>query len=120
MINGHFWPVWKNIYTDQHLRNCKIPINVKNMQGNEADSNDYREACKRCFLYFKRNFEEEIHPDMVDYVKGSWLIIIEELLRSLENLPKLYIKLIDFVQEFMTKGANHFEQIYMQRLDPVI
>ena len=81
LVNGHFWPVWKNIHSDQHLKNEKIPDDVKQMQG--QDENDYRSVCQRCFLYVKRNFADEIPPELIDYTKGSQLIIVEEFLKSL-------------------------------------
>lgn len=49
------WPVWRNIYYEQHLVNPKIPKEVKEMTQAEQEGQDYREACKRCYVYMKKN-----------------------------------------------------------------
>lgn len=36
MVQGHYWPVWKNIYTEQHLKNQKLPKEVKHMNEDES------------------------------------------------------------------------------------
>ncbi len=66
-IFSNFWPVWKNIYTDQHLKNDKIPEAEKLMTSEESEKLDYRGSCKRCFIYEKKNVEEEIIPELLDY-----------------------------------------------------
>jgi len=34
-VFANFWPVWKNIYFDYHLKNPKIPEEVKKMTAEE-------------------------------------------------------------------------------------
>ncbi len=51
----NYWPVWRNIYYEQHLVNPKIPKEVKEMTQAEQEGQDYREACKRCYVYMKKN-----------------------------------------------------------------
>ena len=57
----------------------------------EQKNNDYREACRRCFVYLKRNVEEDVHPELIDYLKGERIIIIEEFALSVIRLPEVYI-----------------------------
>jgi hypothetical protein len=34
-VFASFWPVWKNIYSEQHLKDDKIPKEVKDMTEEE-------------------------------------------------------------------------------------
>lgn len=52
------WPVWKNIYCDYYLGpKCaeRLPLSEHEMTEEERVANDYRAACKRCYLYIKKN-----------------------------------------------------------------
>ena len=49
-VFASFWPVWKNIYSEQHLKDGKIPKEVKDMTEEEQRHQDYRGACKRCYI----------------------------------------------------------------------
>ena len=72
-VFANFWPVWKNIFTDHHKKNPKLPDSEKEMREEELNSNDYRAACKRCTLYIQKNIdeEEEVPEDLADYYKGE-------------------------------------------------
>ena len=54
-VFANFWPVWKNIYTDYHLKSSTIPADVKKMSSEEENKKDYRAVCKKCFIYLKKN-----------------------------------------------------------------
>lgn len=60
------------------------------MNNREVSNQDYRGVCQRCFLYLKNNVKEEIHPELIDYLKGSKVVILEEFLISLIRLPEVY------------------------------
>lgn len=89
-INANFWPVWKNTYQDYHKKNNNIPEDVKKLTTEEEEKKNYRSACQRCFIYLKKNVKEEIPEDMIDYMKGARIVIIEEFLFTLSRLPELY------------------------------
>lgn len=88
------WPVWKNIYFDFFLSaRCadKLPPVERVMTEEETEAHDYKAACKRCFLYIKRNQNEEdqeVEEGIADYYKGEAFIIIEEFFLSLNDLPR--------------------------------
>ena len=50
------------------------------MTAEEADKQDYRNVCKRCFEYTKKNYAEFILPELVDYYKGERIVILEEFI----------------------------------------
>jgi hypothetical protein len=33
----------------------------------EHEKLDYRAICKRCFIYLKKNVEEDVIPELLDY-----------------------------------------------------
>ena len=68
----------------------------------ESEKLDYKAVCKRCFMYLKTNCKEEILPELVDYLKGYRVVILEEFTMSLIKLPSLYlypIGVLDFLIE---------------------
>ena len=116
-VFANFWPVWKNIYYDQHLKNEKIPQSVKALNNDEYSNQDFRPACKRCFIYVKKNIEEEIPADMVDYFKGYRIVIIEEFLTSLNRLPEIYlvpITALKFLFENLFAAVDYIYTRYIE------
>lgn len=76
------------------------------MTMDEVESQDYRAACKRCFTYIKNNCKEEILPELVDYLKGYRIVVLEEFLLSLIKLPSVYIYpvyLLEYISIILVK-----------------
>ena len=74
------------------------------MTNDEAEKQDYRNVSKRCFIYTKNNFEEDILPELVDYYKGERTVILEEFIKSLSRLPSIYaipIKVLEICASFI-------------------
>ncbi len=61
------------------------------MTSQEHEKQDYREACKRCFLYVKKNCHEEIPIEIKDYLKGYRIIVLEEFADTFYEVPTLYV-----------------------------
>lgn len=109
----NYWPVWKNIYQEQHLVNSKIPAEVKELTQDEQDNHDYRQACKRCFIYLKNNETEEdkaVPEDLADYYKGEAHIILEEFTLSLIDFPRVIglgiFKAINLALKFLDEASD--------------
>lgn len=112
LIYSSYWPVWKNIYQEQHRKHPKIAADISQMNNDEQKNNDYRGACKRCFIYLKKNVEEEIPPDLVDYIKGEKVIIIEEFTLSIVRLPEAYIYPIQAIEVISDKMFAKIEPLH--------
>lgn len=89
-VHANNFAVWKNCYEGYYLKKAEIPEDVKKLTDTEVNHQDYRSACKRCYLYLKTNVKEDIHPELIDYVKGAKIVILEEFLLSLTRLPEAY------------------------------
>lgn len=84
------------------------------MTEEEQSNHDYRNACKRCFIYLKKKESEEdefYEEDLADYYKGEAMIIMEEFLLSLLNIPKLYLKLFSTFELVTSKVWTKIEQM---------
>eukprot|EP00347_Sterkiella_histriomuscorum_P012885 403366845 len=120
LINGHHWPVWKNIYQEQHLKNPKIPKEYSYMNMIEQQNNDYRATCARSFLYLKQNVEAEIPEELLDYTKGSRVIIVEELIHSIQELPYVYNYPLDFIDKLLHSVTSEFQEFYDAKIQNYI
>jgi hypothetical protein len=101
-VFANFWPVWKNVYTETHMKDARIPKDILNMTFEESEKLDYRAVCKRCFTYVKNNCQEEILPEMVDYLKGYRRVVLEEFHNSLLEFPTIYlfpIRILAFIAD---------------------
>ncbi|CDW72139.1 UNKNOWN [Stylonychia lemnae] len=120
LIMGHHWPVWKNIYQEQHTKNQLIPELHKYMNFVEQENNDYRSACKRSFIYLKNNVAPEIPSELLDYTKGSQIVIVEELVYSLHEISRIYQYPIKFMDNFMSQATNKAIDFYDTKLNNLI
>lgn len=115
-VFADFWPVWKNIYCDQHLKNPKIPKEVSDMTEEELRIQDYRGACKRCYIHLQTLIKEEeefLEEDIADYRKGEGMIILEEFFKTLLDIPEaiqhyFIIAPLNFVAEYVAKALAWF------------
>jgi hypothetical protein len=110
-VFANHWPVWKNVFCELHLIRNKhrLPEEERHLQGDE----EYRAACKRCFIYIRSNRSEEddaVEPALADYYKGESFVIIEEFLLSLSELPEAVssfpYKPIDYVNSKLALTAE--------------
>jgi hypothetical protein len=93
-VYANHWPVWRNVFHEYHLVKNKelLPEGERQLSHEEEANSDYRAACKRCYIYVKKNQGEELfETHIADYKKGEAFVILEEFTLSLYELPKTVV-----------------------------
>jgi hypothetical protein len=79
----------------------------------KEDVEEYRDACKRCYIYLKKNKSEEDDEyeteELADYYKGEAMIILEEFTLALNEVPKIDKHIVSGIGYLLSKLSNCVE-----------